>query len=83
MFEIVTEEEIWKESSSNNKSEEDKLEEYDEFLKSEKGKAVFKDDKSSNELEHFINKENVDDDVFSDFKKRISSEPEQVSTAII
>ncbi|KAK3090406.1 hypothetical protein FSP39_011610 [Pinctada imbricata] len=73
-FELVTEPENYKDSEKE-KSETEKMEELNEFMKSEKAESLLQG-VSSEDIEKMANKE--EDEVFLYFRKRTQHEPEQV-----
>lgn len=77
-YELITEPEILPKETEMEKSEEDKLEEYEEFMKSKAAGSVLPDS-AAKDLEKMAISENSQDQVFMKFKERIQDEQEQVS----
>ncbi|VDI64159.1 pre-rRNA-processing protein TSR4 [Mytilus galloprovincialis] len=76
-YELITEPEILPKETKMEKSEEDKLEEYEEFMKSKAAESVLPDS-AAKDLEKMAISENSQDQVFMKFKERIQDEQEQV-----
>jgi hypothetical protein len=77
IFELLTEPEVLSDDQENEKSEEIRLKEYQEFLKSNAAESVLPDS-TSKDLEKMAVSEDSQDKIFLKFKDRIKDEPEQV-----
>lgn len=78
IFELLTEPEVLSDNQENEKSEEIRLKEYQEFLKSNDAESCLPDS-TSKDLEKMAVSEDSQDKIFLKFKDRIKDEPEQVS----
>ncbi|CAC5402962.1 TSR4 [Mytilus coruscus] len=76
-YELITEPEILPNETEKEKSEEDKLKEYEEFMKSKAAESVLPDS-AAKDLEKMAVSDNSQDQVFMKFKERIQDEQEQV-----
>ncbi|XP_060081700.1 programmed cell death protein 2-like [Ylistrum balloti] len=81
-FELITEPEdlddVESDEENYTKGEEEKWQEYEDFLKSDKAGSLIPDNVAKNELEKMATVESMDDKIFRRFKERIKTNPDQV-----
>ncbi|XP_033736680.1 programmed cell death protein 2-like [Pecten maximus] len=81
-LELITESEefddVNSDDESDTKGENEKWQEYQDFLKSDKAGSLIPDTAAKSELEKMATAENMDDKIFRKFKERIKTNPEQV-----
>ncbi|XP_064623525.1 programmed cell death protein 2-like [Lineus longissimus] len=77
-FEVVMETEQYKEVAIKEKSEEEKMKEYEKFMAGQVGKSTMTGKEVDSDLMKMAFNEEQEDKAFKRFKKRIEPEPEQV-----
>ena len=79
-FELLTEPEEYEEQKE--KSEAQKMKEYEEFLSKDETKEQLFDKEAAKDLDGMAKEEKLDDIIFSNFKERIKHEPDQVQRTV-
>lgn len=76
-YELVTEPEVLSSKEDSEKSEKERIKEYEDFMKSNAAENVLPDS-ASKDLEKMAVSDDSQDKIFLKFKERIKDEPDQV-----